>query len=37
LALLKILALGNQEVAEGKVTPIANIARRLRSKNIAEK
>ncbi len=37
LALLKILALGNQEIAEGKVTPLANVARRLRSKKIAEK
>jgi hypothetical protein len=37
LALLKILALGNQEIAEGKTTPIAKVARRLRSKKIAEK
>ncbi|MFA6014122.1 MAG: type II toxin-antitoxin system Phd/YefM family antitoxin [Gallionellaceae bacterium] len=37
LALLKILALGNQEVSEGKTMPIANIARRLRSKVITEK
>jgi prevent-host-death family protein len=37
LALLKILALGNQEIAEGKTTPITNVARRLRSKKIAEK
>lgn len=37
LALLKILVLGNQEIAEGKATPITNVARRLRSKNIAEK
>ncbi len=37
LALLKILALGNQEIAEGKVTPLANVARRLRAKKIAEK
>ena len=37
LALLKILALGNQEIAEGKTTPIDNIARRLRSKVITEK
>jgi prevent-host-death family protein len=36
LAFLKILALGNQEIAEGKVTPLANVARRLRSKKIAE-
>ncbi len=31
LALLKILALGNQEIAEGKVKPIAEVAARLRS------
>ena len=37
LALLKILALGNQEIAEGKATPLANVARRLRSKKITEK
>ena len=37
LALLKILALGNQEIAEGKVTPLVNVARRLRSKKITEK
>ena len=37
LALLKILALGNQEIAEGKITPITNVARRLRAKKIPEK
>lgn len=37
LALLKILALGNQEIAEGKITPITNVARRLRSKKITAK
>jgi len=37
LALLKILALGNQEIAEGKTKPIANVVRRLRSKKIAGK
>jgi prevent-host-death family protein len=37
LALLKILALGNQEIAEGKITPITTVARRLRSKKITEK
>ncbi len=36
LALLKILALGNQEIAEGKIAPIANVARRLRSRKFAE-
>ncbi len=37
LALLKILALGNQEIAEGKLKPIANVARRLRAKKIIPK
>ena len=32
LALLKILALGNQEIAEGKIKPVSNVVRRLRSK-----
>jgi prevent-host-death family protein len=32
LALLKILALGNQEVSAGKVTPVADIVARLRAK-----
>ena len=35
LALLKILALGNQEVAAGKAKPAAEIIARLRSKNSA--
>lgn len=37
LAFLKILALGNQEIAEGKTTPLATAARRLRAKEIAGK
>ena len=32
LALLKILALGNQDVAAGKVKPVADVAARLRAK-----
>ncbi len=32
LALLKILALGNREIEEGQVKPIAEVARRLRAK-----
>ncbi|MDP1680630.1 MAG: type II toxin-antitoxin system Phd/YefM family antitoxin [Burkholderiales bacterium] len=32
LALLKILALGNREIEEGKVTPIAEVVNRLRAK-----
>jgi len=37
LALLKILALGNQQITKGKVTPLTNVVRRLRSKKITEK
>ena len=32
LALLKILALGNQDVAAGKVKPVAEVVARLRAK-----
>ncbi len=32
LALLKILALGNREIEEGKVKPIAEVVNRLRGK-----
>ena len=35
LALLKILALGNQDVAAGKVKPVANVVSRLRAKRAA--
>jgi prevent-host-death family protein len=34
LALLKIVALGNQEVTAGKVKPVADVAARLRTKKI---
>jgi prevent-host-death family protein len=34
LALLKILALGSQQVERGEVTPIGEVAERLRSKAI---
>ena len=37
LALLKILALGNQEISEGKLIPITIVARRLRTKKIIPK
>jgi len=33
LALLKILALGNQEIAAGKVKPVAEVVARLRAKH----
>ncbi len=32
LAMLKILALGNQDVAAGKVKPVADVVARLRAK-----
>ena len=32
LALLKLLALGNQEVAEGKTKPLTDVVKRLRAK-----
>ncbi|MBA2410327.1 MAG: type II toxin-antitoxin system Phd/YefM family antitoxin [Gammaproteobacteria bacterium] len=32
LALLKILALGNREIEEGKVKPLATVVKRLRAK-----
>jgi prevent-host-death family protein len=35
MALLKILALGNQEIEAGQVTPVAEVARRLRAKKTA--
>jgi prevent-host-death family protein len=35
LALLKILALGNQDVAAGKVKPVAEVLTRLRAKRAA--
>ena len=36
LALLKILALGNQEIEAGKVRPVADVEARLRAKRAAE-
>ena len=35
LALLKVLALGNQDVAAGKVKPVADVVARLRAKHAA--
>jgi prevent-host-death family protein len=35
LALLKILALGNREIEEGKVKPVAKVVARLRAKKSA--
>jgi prevent-host-death family protein len=36
LALLKVLALGNQEVTAGKVKPAAEVIQRLRAKKISQ-
>ena len=36
LALLKILALGNQQVADGKVTPVSDVVKRLRERKTAD-
>lgn len=35
LALLKILAMGNQEVESGRVTPVGEAAARLRARRVA--
>lgn len=35
LALLKILALGNQDVAAGKIKPVADVIARLHAKKVA--
>lgn len=34
LALLKILALGNREIEEGRIKPIAEVVKRLRAKKV---
>ncbi len=36
LALLKVLALGNEQVAAGKVKPLGEVVRRLRGKGAAD-
>ena len=36
LALLKILALGNQQIAQGRVKPLADVAARIRTLAVAE-
>ena len=36
LALLKILALGSQDIEQGKVKPVADVVARLRAKRSAE-
>ena len=37
LALLKILALGNREIEQGKVAPVADVVRRLRAGKLKTK
>lgn len=37
LALLKILAVGNNEIAAGKVKPLAEVVKRLRAKRAADR
>ena len=36
LALLKILALGNQQLVQGRVKPLSDVARRLRVRAVVE-
>jgi len=36
LALLKILALGNQQIAQGKVRPVAEVVQRLRARKVTD-
>jgi prevent-host-death family protein len=36
LAMLKLLALGNQQIAQGRVKPLADVAKRLRARSVAE-
>jgi prevent-host-death family protein len=36
LALLKVLALGNQQIARGKVKPIAEVVKRLRGQSTGD-
>lgn len=36
LALLKILALGNQQVAQGKLKPVAEVVKRLRERTAGD-
>jgi prevent-host-death family protein len=36
MALLKILALGNKQIAEGKVKPVADVVKRLRGQKVSD-
>jgi hypothetical protein len=35
LALLKMLALGNQQIAQGKLKPVAEVVKRLRTQKVS--
>lgn len=36
MALLKILALGNQQITQGKVKPVADVVKRLRGQKVSD-
>lgn len=36
MALLRILALGNQQIAQGKVKPVVDVVKRLRSQKVSD-
>jgi prevent-host-death family protein len=36
MALLKVLALGNKQIAEGKVNPLADVVKRLRGQGVSD-
>jgi prevent-host-death family protein len=36
MALLKILALGNQQIDQGRVKPVADVVKRLRSQKVSD-
>lgn len=36
MALLKILALGNQQIAQGKVKPVSDVVKRLRGQKVSD-
>lgn len=36
MALLKVLALGNKQIAQGKLKPVADVVRRLQGRKVSE-
>ncbi len=36
MALLKILALGNKQIEQGKVKPVADVVKRLRGQKVSD-